>query len=669
MRNDGGHTPSAAAIPTVAALLLCVFGLYPLANRLTSGDAVQWYDHARTFWMVIGGVLLVVLFLLAVWKPAWVDGMWNGVTSRVLRIPPRLFLGGVALFAFVVAAAFSVLCFGRQPHNADEVAQLFHAKILLSGRLALPPDPNPEFFGMDNMIDRNRWYSQFPIGGPALLALGSALRAAWLVNPMFLALSILSVYGFARRAYGEPVARATALLFALSPFALFMAASFMNHVPVLWLTSVAMMQLAIWVDAEPSRDAHRAAMLIGVALGVAFTIRPLDALVVAGVIGVMQLMHLRGSAARARSLVVQTVAGLVPIAVLLFVNMRTNGAPMRLGYEVLYGSAHQLGFHQDPYGMLHTPARAITFASKYLLQLNVFLFEWPLPVVGVIAAGLMALRRPTRWDFFLIALLFVQVVAYAAYWHDGTFRGPRFLFTAMPAIIILTARAPFVVAAIARGAVRRTTLLVVPACVLFAWLAVGVSNSVAGRMRMYRRGSPVTRVDPEAMARMAGLHNALVFINEGVAARNLHYLWELGLSRGNAARLMASASGCAVRVSIDVEEALRPSRMRGRLDRLVQGAMTFDARVPRVEPSVCVEDVRRDKERSASFAPFFPSNTIDATGRIGGNVVYALDLGEHNEVLRARFGDRSWYRFGVSATPGDTVAALVPYASLPEPSR
>ena len=250
----------------------------------------------------------------------------------------------VALFAFAASATFAIICFGRQPHNADEVAQLFHAKILLSGRLALPPDPNPEFFGMDNMIDAGRWYSQFPVGGPAFLAIGLALRAAWLVNPVLLALTVLSVYGFARRAYGEAVARASALLFALCPFALFVGASFMNHVPVLWLTSVAMVQLAIWVDAEQRREANRAAAIIGLALGVAFAVRPLDALVAAGVIGVMQLTRVRHSAVRLRSIGAEIVGGLIPVAILFYVNWRTNGAPMRLGYEVLYGDAHSLGF-------------------------------------------------------------------------------------------------------------------------------------------------------------------------------------------------------------------------------------------------------------------------------------------------------------------------------------
>lgn len=663
MTDSRSSASSAAAVPTVAAFLLFVFGLYPLANRLTDGDAVQWYSHAQTIWLVIGGAMLVVLLGLAHWQAGRVDRFWNAVSERVLRIPAPVFLGGAALFAFAASAIFAVICFGRQPHNVDEVAQLFHARILLSGRLSLPPDPNPEFFGMENMIDRNRWYSQFPIGGPAFLAIGLALRAAWLVNPVLLALTVLSVYGFARRAYGEAVARASALLFALCPFALFVGASFMNHVPVVWLTGVAMVQLAIWMDAEISREANRAAAIIGLALGVAFAVRPLDALVAAGVIGVMQLTRLRHSSARIRSIGAEIVGGLIPVAILFYVNWRTNGAPLRLGYEVLYGDAHSLGFHLDPYGTAHTPMRAIMFASKYLMQLNVLLFEWPLPAVGIIAVGLLALRRPRRWDYFLIGLFFAQTIAYALYWHDGSFRGPRFLFNALPAIVILTARAPFVIAEATRGTVRRTAILALPACVLIAWLAFGMSDSVPGRVRMYKRSSPILRIGAADVARKNNLHNALVFINEGRQARNLHYLWELGLSRGSTARLMMSASSCAVRMSIDAETSLRPPRTAGRLDRLERFALAFDKQEPPTVPFVCTEDVRRDDTGSASYAPFFPANSIDAQGRIAGDVVYVLDLGEHNEVLRSRFGDRSWYRFGARLASGDSVPTLITYAA------
>ncbi len=661
MRTGTGQRASAAAVTTVAALVLFVLGVFPLANRFTGGHAAQWYRHALILWVVVGGGLVLLLLGLARALPGLVSGAWDTASAAVLRIPKPVFLGGVALVAFVISATLTVVCFGRQPHNADEVAQLFHAKILLSGRLSLPADPNPEFFGMDNMIDRGRWYSQFPVGGPAVLALGVALGVAWLVNPLLLALTVFPLYGFARRVHGEATARAAVLLLALCPFALFMSASFMNHVPVLFLATTALMQLAVWMDAEDSRTANRAAALIGLALGGAFAIRPLDAMSVAGVIGVMQLTRLRSSAVHVRSLGVQVVAGLLPVALLFIVNARTNGAPMLLGYDVLYGAAHQLGFHPDPYGTVHTPLRALMFASKYLLQLNVLLFEWPVPAVGVIIAGLVALRRPTRWDVFLVAMLFVQVVVYALYWHDGSFRGPRFLFTALPAIVLLTVRAPFTIASITRGAPHLAAKLALPVFVLFAWLAIGINDSMPGRIRMYRRASPVGRVDPAEVARAAGLRNALVFVNEGREARNLHYLWALGMSRGNAARIMVSASSCAVRIAIDTEEAQTPERMTGRLDRIVLAAMAFDAKPPSPLPRVCIEDEARDDAGSASFAPFFPANTIGDDGRIGGDVVYVLDLGAHNEVLRERFGDRTWYRFGPLATKADSVPRIMPY--------
>ena len=650
---------SAATIPLAAALLLFVLGLYPLANSMTSGTAVPWYPQALKVWVVIGGGLIVLLFIAARVAGEHMDRLWDRMCSIALGIPSPVFVGAASLFAFVASATFAVICFGRQPHNADEVAQLFHAKILLSGRLSLAPDPNPEFFGMDNMIESSRWYSQFPVGGPALLAIGVAIRAAWLLYPAMLGLTVLALYGFARRIFGEPLARGATLLFALCPFALFVGASYMNHVPVLLLTAIALWQLAVWCDAERGREANRAAALIGLAIGVAFTVRPLDAMVVATVVGVMQITQLRGAAHRARSLVPQALAGLVPIALLMYVNTRTTGAPLRLGYEVLYGTAHQLGFHVDPYGTLHTPERAVLFASKYLLGLNVLLFEWPIPAVLVIGLGLVALRRPGKWDFFLLALLFTQLTAYALYWHDGSFRGPRFLFTALPAIVLLAARAPGLIASATGGTLRRTALFALPLSMLFAWAAYGVSNSVPGRVRMYRRGSPVMRVNPEVLARGAGLHNALVFVNEGTQARNQRDLWVLGLSRGNAARLMVTASTCAIRLTID-DAVQRGDSARGAgRDRIIRQAIRFDSVA--AHPQACIDFERRDERGMASFAPFFPRNDITPDGRIGGDVVYALDLGEHNEVLRGRFPNRSWYRFGARRSAGDSLPTLMPY--------
>jgi hypothetical protein len=52
---------------------------------------------------------------------------------------------------------------------------------------------------------------------------------------------------------------------------------------------------------------------------------------------------------------------------------------------------------------------------------------------------------------------------------------------------------------------------------------------------------------------------------------------------------------------------------------------------------------------------------VGADGRVNGNVVFARDLGDRNELLRERFGDRSWYRYRPGRTLADTSYAFIPY--------
>jgi hypothetical protein len=656
----GSADEDRAGYPIAAALALAAFGLVPLGHGLSVMRATLWFPQVSEYWLIVGGGLLLVLLALAHWLPTRVSRLTRFGADWLMRPPAPVFVGLAALFILVASAAFAVFCFGRQPHNSDEVAQLWHARILLSGHLSLPVDANPEFFGMDNVIDHGRWYSQFPIGGPAFLALGLAARAAWLVNPLLLALTAPNIHRFARAAYGEATARTAVLLFALSPMALFMGASFMNHVPVLWLVSVALAQLPVWMDAERRTEAWRPAALIGLALGIAATVRPLDAALVAIVVGAMQLTRLRGSAARRDSLMVQLCAGAIPVALLLGANAWTTGAPLRFGYDVLYGSAHQLGFHTDPYGGNHTPARALLYASKYLMQLDVALLQAPLPAVGLIVAGLLMLRRPTRWDAFLLALLGAQLVGYALYWHEGAFRGPRFLFTALPAIVILLARSPSLVADAATGTIRRAISLVLPVCMLVAWTAYGLAISVPGQALVYRDRSAAGRIDPEAMAREAGLHHALVFVREGWESGWLRRMWALGIPRPDAMRLFETADPCGLREAIVAEEktsAPTATRLARLNDRLRRVDATADL------SSSCMSDLTNDGDGVASYAPFLPANRIGADGRVSGDVIYVLDLRERNELLRERFGDRTWYRLSPHRTRNDLRPTLAPYVA------
>jgi hypothetical protein len=59
------------------------------------------------------------------------------------------------------------------------------------------------------------------------------------------------------------------------------------------------------------------------------------------------------------------------------------------------------------------------------------------------------------------------------------------------------------------------------------------------------------------------------------------------------------------------------------------------------------------------FGPALLLEPIGPDGRLNGDVIYAVDLGERNEVLRARFGDRTWYRAWSEQEPDGSVRAVV----------
>jgi hypothetical protein len=100
-----------------------------------------------------------------------------------------------------------------------------------------------------------------------------------------------------------------------------------------------------------------------------------------------------------------------------------------------------------------------------------------------------------------------------------------------------------------------------------------------------------------------------------------------------------------------------PQRADGRLERLIQHATSVDSSA--LSSPACREDARRDAEGWTTYMPFFAANEIGADGRLGGDVVYALDLGAHNEAVRSRFGDRTWYRFGTRLTPYEPPSTAV----------
>jgi 4-amino-4-deoxy-L-arabinose transferase-like glycosyltransferase len=618
-------------------------------------------------------VLLVALLAAALLRDR-ADRITARLNRMLLAPTPTTFALAAGVAVFVLAALFAQYCFSGQVSTGDEMVQRWHARMLLAGHLAIPAEAHREFFSTAQVLDgAGQWYSQFPIGGPAVIALGMAIHAVWLVNPLLAGLTAWNIYRFAARAFDETSARTTTLLFALSPLVLIMSASEMNHVATLALVTLALAELPRWATSEDPRTLRRSALVIGFSIGAALLVRPMDAAIVAAVVGVFQGAIAMRASARRVSLLWQCAAGAVPLAFLLWANAQTTGHPLLFAYDALNGVAHRPGFHVDPSGVAHTPLRALTITSGYLMKLNRYLFEWPIPGLAVTVAGLFAVRRASRWDVLLVALTAAIVGGYALYWFDGFFAGPRFLYTAVPAFLVFAARmAREVSERITLPIVRRATALVLPLCVAYAWVVPTGVSSVQMRAYYYHVQRAKLKTDIGSQLAQSGLSNALVFVNDGWHARLAARLRLLGARPLDAEQLVSRVDACALQTWLDrsnrLAEVVERAKAAGRADP-VPGLPPDEriALVPGSRPTPeCLRQVEMDRDGTIPYALFLAHQDVKSGdgGRIGGSVVFARELGERDEVLRARFPDRGWYRYRTPRDLSDSNPVFVPYSSV-----
>lgn len=663
-------------MPSPVAMITAA--LFVLACTIPSSfPAGRFPPGAITYWSRGGIVIAIAALALAAARIDFIRTLPARLAAGLSAPSPRVFALLVAVVTIAGSAALAEYAFSRAPTTSDEIAQLWHARILLTGRLALPVDANPEFFAIDNVVDAGAWYSQYPIGGPLVLAVGMLVGAAWLINPVLAGLSAALMYHFGRVAFGETQGRAIGALFSVTPIILLMSGTYMNHVPVMFLAAGALVALVEWDRAATLRRATAFAAVIGLAVGGIVTIRPLDAVVVATIIGAFQLVALWRDRTRVPSLMAQLVTGTACVGLLLYANHATTGDAFRFGYEVLWGAEHQLGFHVDPQGTMHSPARGLQYAVTFVRELAMFPMLWPIPAILLATAGLASMRLASRWDTLLLAFIWLQIAAYSAYWYWGQFMGPRFFFTAVPAVVVLLARTPFVVGDRFGGFARRAALFATIGCVLWSWIPTNSAYTATGMARELRNSRRGLKLDLAGTVREANLHNAVVFLREPFGQRLLRRLWGIGMSRSDAAQLLARRDACSLLAAaraVEKDDAIPRDQKPAAVARTAapyapsgQPVRTADQTIRISSMETLTPECRAEfdddaRYGGASFGPALPLEPIDANGRVDGDVVYVADLSDRNEVLRERFGNRAWYRLPTTRVGNPTPRAeIIPY--------
>lgn len=417
--------------------------LLALAAGLTAATVSSSPLFYVTELLVAGLVCLVQVgnfVLLAVCLPdAQLERFWRAFNSLVQghsaghtqsgRTSGRLVWLG-ALWVACLAAGLNLLVYQNHPHIPDEVAYLYQARMLAAGQLSLPAPPVPEAFSYYLMeVEGGRWFPTPPVGWPAALALGTLLGVPWLVNPLLGAANLLLAYRLLGELYDWRLARIAVLLLCVSPWFIFMAMNFLTHTFTL---TCALLAVLCIVRARQTRRT-RWTLAAGLALGVCSLIRPLEALILAGLLGLWSLGF------GGTRLSVPSLAGLVLSTVLVASLVFPYNQALSGSWKVFpinaYTDAH-FGLNSNAYGFGpdrglgwpidpfkgHAFADGVVNANLNTFQINSELFGWSTGSLWPFFLFLL-FRRYQDSDRLMLALLAAIFIAFFFYYFSG---GPDF---------------------------------------------------------------------------------------------------------------------------------------------------------------------------------------------------------------------------------------------------
>ncbi len=402
--------------------------------------------------------LLLLLLGLNRWRAVHpLLGRIGRLLKRSERIPSKHFILIACAVFLASTLTISYCCYHLLPVYTDTMAQYIHAKFVAAGYLYYyPSHPLKEFFPVWLMVNDGKWYSQYPPMHQTLMGLFILLHASWLLNPLEGTITLAAIYAITRRAYGDNLARLTAILFLLSPFVLFLFGEYMNHASALMFATLLFYSYTEMLAAKDRRSVLRWALAAGVSAGCGFLARPLTSIGVGAPFALHALYTLYKQRSAFIKPILMLLAGFIPgVLFQLWYNYETTGEFLTYAYTRYHANSlgRAMGYFKDS---------SIPFTLDKMhgewTGLNIAMYEWSLPiVVFVVFACLHPLRH--RTGKFALAVILSQTFFNMFNQFTSTIFGPRYLFETSACVAMLIAlgvtRLPALMAGIGLAMPRR----------------------------------------------------------------------------------------------------------------------------------------------------------------------------------------------------------------------
>ncbi len=403
--------------------------------------------------------------------------------TRRWRAWPWVAIAAVAAVALSGWVAHDVL--EGLPHLPDSVTYLLQARWLQDGHLwgAAPAYEN-HLMVPYTYVRGDRWLGHYPFGWPLLLSVGLVLGAPWLVAPFFGGLFVILLYLTGREIDGPILGLTAAALGLLSPLVRLISGSLLSHAAA---ASFVLGGLWLLLSSRQRESTPRAAGA-GIAVGLAFAIRPLSAAAVAvpfAVLLIADLARHRDRGARNR-LIAWCVAGAAAAVPTLVTNALITGDPFSFPYSLASGPMYFAA--NLPFGLRNLDTLLYSTAN------SIHGWGWPSfhgpfwVALGLAFAFIpFLLRRARAGDLLLAAMVAAVMLAHLGSRGHGLHGfGPRYHFEVVAPLLLLNARGFAELARLGTGGralERRLHIAVVST--LFAILCLSAAAALPERLALY----------------------------------------------------------------------------------------------------------------------------------------------------------------------------------------
>jgi len=392
------------------------------------------------FWkilLLLPAALFLSVYLTGAINPESAERFLNKLSA----VPRMKIVIALCFVSLILIIFFIIFVFQKTYVTDDENAYVFQARIIEGGGIFAPPPPDEKSFGNIFIITHRIFTGKYTLGFPLIIALGHGITGSDHALPVLLAvLTILLVYLIGRELYSGPIALVAAVIFAVSPFFIFNAATLLSHGTTLFFLSLFVLGFFKGVR----KNSWIGGLVSGAALGIALNIRQLTAMGFGLPFGIYLLWSIIRHKGRGGRFVLSFATGFgLCVLFTLWYNRLVSGSLFLFPFNV-YDPNERLGFGSMLYDLhyIHTPLKGLENLLVSIGRLNIWFLGMPVSLLFLLPV--IFSRRweaPDRWCLALIASVFLVYIFYYSPGVPDT--GPLYYFEILLPLSLLSGRGLF----------------------------------------------------------------------------------------------------------------------------------------------------------------------------------------------------------------------------------